>query len=244
MLRSGKTFVQAPRLLRYPREWARSHRHEGMPMKITRRSVVTGLGGALVIGSTSAASLLRPTPQETFGPYFPVRTPPYHDSDLTRIPGRAARALGQVIEVSGRVLRTDGSPVKGAAMEIWQANAAGRYANPIDKNPAPLDPNFEGVALLRTNEEGRYRILTIKPGAYPDPAGGMRTPHIHFDVTSDDYRLVAQMYFPGEELNEKDILISTMPARHRDPELTTCKSIKSHDSGILKFEWDIVLLHA
>jgi protocatechuate 3,4-dioxygenase beta subunit len=214
-------------------------------MNVTRRSVVIGLGsGALAIGSTDAAELLRATPQETFGPYFPVRTPLYHDFDLTRIPGRPGRALGQVLELSGRVLRTDGSPVKDAAMEIWQANAAGRYTNPIDKNPAPLDPNFEGVALLRTNAEGRYHILTVKPGAYPDPAGGMRTPHIHFDVSSDDYRLVAQMYFPGEELNEKDILISTMPARHRDPALTTCKSVKSRERGILKFEWDIVLLHA
>lgn len=214
-------------------------------MNISRRSVVIGLGGgALAIGSTDATELLRPTPQETFGPYFPVRTPTYHDFDLTRIPGRPSRALGRVIEVSGRVLRTDGSHVKDAAIEVWQANAAGRYTNPIDKNPAPLDPNFEGVALLRTNDEGRYRILTVKPGAYPDPAGGMRTPHIHFDVTSDDYRLVVQMYFPGEDLNEKDILIATMPARHRDPALTTCKSVKSLEPGILKFEWDIVLLHA
>ena len=214
-------------------------------MNFSRRSVVIGLSsGALAIGSTDAAELLRPTPQETFGPYFPVRTPPDHDFDLTRLPGRSGRALGQVIEVSGRVLRTDGSRVTGAAIEIWQANAAGRYANPIDKNPAPLDPNFAGVALLRTNDEGRYRILTVKPGAYPDPAGGMRTPHIHFDITSDDYRLVVQMYFPGEELNAKDILISTMPARHRDPALATCKSVPSLEPGMLKFEWDIVLLHA
>jgi protocatechuate 3,4-dioxygenase, beta subunit len=214
-------------------------------MNISRRSVVIGLGsGALAIGSTDATELLRPTPQETFGPYFPVRTPAYHDFDLTRIPGRPSRALGQVIEVSGRVLRTDGSRVNGAAIEIWQANAAGRYSHPIDKNPAPLDPNFEGVALLHTDDEGRYRILTVKPGAYPDPAGGMRTPHIHFDVTSDDYRLVAQMYFPGEDLNEKDILVATMPARHRDPALSTCKSVKSLEPGTLKFEWDIVLLHA
>lgn len=181
---------------------------------------------------------------KTFGPYFPVRTPRYHDFDLTRIPGHRGRALGQIIELSGRVLNVDGAPVNDAALEIWQANAAGRYANPIDKNPAPLDPNFLGVALLHTTAQGRYRILTVKPGAYPDSAGGMRTPHIHFDVTSDAYRLVAQMYFPGEALNEKDILISTMPARHRDPALTICKSVESQQTGVLKFEWDIVLLHA
>jgi protocatechuate 3,4-dioxygenase, beta subunit len=212
-------------------------------MTITRRSLVIGLGaGALVVAD--AAEQLRPTPQETFGPFFPVHTPSYHDFDLTRIPGRPGRALGQVIEVSGRVLGMDGSPIKGAAIELWQANAAGRYANPVDKNPAPLDPNFEGVALLHTTDQGRYRVLTVKPGAYPDSTGGMRTPHIHFDVTSDDYRVVTQMYFPGEVLNEKDILISTMPARHRDPALSICKSVKSNEPGILKFEWDIVLLQA
>jgi len=214
-------------------------------MTISRRNLVIGMGaGAFVVRSSGAAELLRPTPQETFGPYFPVHTPRYHEFDLTRIPGRRSRALGQVIEVSGQVVRMDGSPVNGAALEIWQANAAGRYANPIDKNPAPLDPNFQGVALLHTTAKGRYRIVTIKPGAYPDTAGGMRTPHIHFDVTSDDYRLVAQMYFPGEALNEKDILISTMPARHRDPALTICKAVESPEPGVLKFEWDIVLLQA
>jgi protocatechuate 3,4-dioxygenase beta subunit len=84
--------------------------------------------------------------------------------------------------------------------------------------------------------------MTIKPGAYPYSGGGMRTPHIHFDVTSDDYRLVTQMYFPGEPLNEKDALMSTLPARHRDPALATCKSVPSRVPGILKFEWDVVLL--
>jgi protocatechuate 3,4-dioxygenase beta subunit len=213
-------------------------------MSISRRGVVIGLGaGALAMGSTDAAEL-RPTPQETFGPFYPVHTPKSHDFDLTRIPGRTGRALGQVIEVSGRVLGMDGSPIRGAAMEVWQANAAGRYANPVDKNPAPLDPNFEGVALLRTTDEGRYRIVTVKPGAYPYSGGGMRTPHIHFDVTSADYRLVAQMYFPGEALNEKDPLISTMPARDRDPALAICKSVKSREPGILQFEWNIVLLQA
>jgi protocatechuate 3,4-dioxygenase beta subunit len=211
---------------------------------ISRRAFVAGMGAGALAVRSGAAEPLRPTPQETFGPYFPVRTPRSHDSDLTRIPGRRGRALGQVIEVSGRVLRIDGSPVNRARLEIWQANAAGRYANPIDKNPAPLDPHFQGVALLRTTAQGRYRIRTIKPGAYPDPAGGMRTPHIHFDVTSEDYRLVVQMYFPGETLNEKDILISTMPARHRDPALTICKPVDSRERGVLNFEWDIVLLQA
>ena len=214
-------------------------------MKISRRNVIIGVGaGAFSMRSIATEAQLRPTPQETFGPFFPVQKPRHHGFNLAQIPGRRARALGQVIDLSGRVLRTDGTPVGDARIEIWQANAAGRYLNPIDKNPAPIDPNFEGVALLKSAADGRYRILTVKPGAYPDPAGGMRTPHIHFDVTSDEYRLVTQMYFPGEPLNEKDILVSTMQARHRDPALATCKSVESHDPEILKFEWDIVLLKA
>ncbi len=214
-------------------------------MKVSRRDVIIGVGvGAFSLRSIAGEAQLRPTPQETFGPFFPVHTPRYHDFDLAHIPGKTRRALGQVMELSGRVLRTDGTAVSGAGIEIWQANAAGRYRNPIDKNPAPLDPNFEGVALLKSAADGRYRILTVKPGPYPDPAGGMRAPHIHFDVISDQYRLVTQMYFPGEPLNDKDILVSTMAARYRDPTLATCKSVDSHDPGVLKFEWDIVLLKA
>jgi protocatechuate 3,4-dioxygenase, beta subunit len=214
-------------------------------MKISRRNVIIGVGaGAFSLRSIATNAQLRPTPQETFGPYFPVHMPRHHDFDLAHIPGRTERARGQLIDLSGRILRTDGTSVGGARIEIWQANAVGRYANPIDKNPAPLDPNFEGVAILKTDADGRYRIVTVKPGAYPDPAGGMRAPHIHFDVTSDQYRLVAQMYFPGEPLNEKDLLVSTMPARHRDPALVTCKSVESRELDVLKFEWDIVMLRA
>ena len=113
------------------------------------------------------------------------------------MPGGKGRALGQIIDLSGRVLRTDGSPVSGARLEIWQANAAGRYTNPIDKNPAPVDPNFEGVALLKSAADGSYRILTVKPGAYPDPAGGMRAPHIHFDVHRIYTDWLYKCIFPG-----------------------------------------------
>ena len=213
-------------------------------MTASRRLIVTGLGaGALVMVTrlVPAANTLRPTPQETFGPFFPVVRPSTHDFDLTQVAGRPGRALGQIMELSGRVLRTDGSPVKNAGVEIWQANAAGRYRHPMDTNPAPLDPSFDGVALLRTKEDGGYLLRTVKPGAYPDPGGGMRAPHIHFDVTSNDYRLVAQMYFPSEPLNEKDILISTMPARFRDPALTICKQVTEREPGVLRFEWDVIL---
>lgn len=213
-------------------------------MSISRRTLVKCLAGAVAVPAAAVADTLAPTPQETLGPFFPVRTPAEHGFDLTRVGGRHARPKGQVIELSGHILRTDGSRVAKAMIEIWQANAAGRYINPVDRNPAPLDPNFKGVALLRAGADGAYRIRSIKPGPYPDPAGGMRAPHIHFDVTAGDYRLVTQMYFPGEPLNEKDLLISTMPGRARNPALATCKSVESAESGIMAYQWDIVLLQA
>ena len=213
-------------------------------MRLSRRTVVKCLAGAMAVPAAVAAESLAPTPQETLGPFFPVRTPADHDFDLTRAAGRHARPKGQIIELSGRVLRTDGSRLPKAVIEIWQANAAGRYINPVDKNPAPIDPDFKGLALLRADADGAYRIRTIKPGPYPDPVGGMRTPHIHFDVTAGDYRLVTQMYFPGEPLNEKDILISTMQGRARNPALATCKAVESSEAGVLAFRWDIVLLQA
>jgi protocatechuate 3,4-dioxygenase, beta subunit len=109
-------------------------------MSISRRALRKYLAGAALSGG-AAAGTLPPTPQETLGPFFPVRTTAERGFDLTRGGGRHGRPLGQMIEVLGRILRTDRSPVAKAMIEIWQANAAGRYVNPVDKNPAPLDPN-------------------------------------------------------------------------------------------------------
>lgn len=142
--------------------------------------------------------------------------PSDQDADLTVIAGKTGRADGQVIEVMGRVLNSDGKPIAGARMEIWQANTHGRYTHPSDRNTAPLDPNFEGYAVLTTDAEGRYRFKTIKPGAYPEDSGPMRAPHIHFDVVGRTNRLVTQMYFAGDTLNDTDRFLQTAGAnRHR-----------------------------
>jgi len=213
---------------------------------ITRRSVVGS--GAVALAAVAlprvarSQSILKPTGQETFGPFYPVRAPQSHDTDLTHYPGRNQRARGQVIEIGGRVLDTNGRPLPQATMTVWQANAAGRYTNPVDKNPAPLDPNFLGVTSFGVSADGRYRLRTVKPGPYPEPSGTMRTPHIHFDVTNADYRLATQMYFPGEPLNATDLLLSTLKARHRDPAAAICRPLATREPGVLAFEWDIVLL--
>ena len=218
-------------------------------MAFSRREAMIGalaapLLGAQMLGEEAAAqTTLKPTGQETLGPFYPVRAPTSHDTDLTHYPGRKnGRALGQVIQLTGRVLDVSGRPLPRAALTVWQANAAGRYTNPVDHNPAPLDPNFLGVVSFNVGADGSYRLRTVKPGAYPEPSGTLRTPHIHFDVVNTDYRLVTQMYFPGETLNAKDILLSTLAARRRDPSLSICKPEPISEPGVLGFTFDIVLL--
>ncbi|HEV7264616.1 MAG TPA: protocatechuate 3,4-dioxygenase subunit beta [Falsiroseomonas sp.] len=136
------------------------------------------------------------------------------DNDLARLaPGRIA--LGQLIQVAGRIMDEDGRPVRGAVVEIWQANAAGRYLNPLDTRDAPIDPDFIGHGRTRTDGNGRYAFFTIKPGAYPVPESGRwwRPPHIHLSVLGPSClsRLVTQMYFPGDPLNAHDRLLNAVP---------------------------------
>jgi protocatechuate 3,4-dioxygenase beta subunit len=213
-------------------------------MTISRRMAMAGaLAVPMAVEAAQAQTKLKPTGQETLGPFYPVRAPTSHDTDLTHYPGRkGGRALGQVIQLTGRILDTSGRPLPKAEVKVWQANAAGRYTNPVDNNPAPLDPNFLGVVSFGVDSNGNYRLRTVKPGAYPEPSGTMRTPHVHFDLVNADYRLITQMYFPGEALNGKDILLSTLAARRRDPSLSICKPATTSEPGVLAFTFDIVLL--
>jgi protocatechuate 3,4-dioxygenase, beta subunit len=132
----------------------------------------------------------------------------------------AKRAIGQLIHVRTRVVDEDGTPVAGALVEIWHCNAAGKYIHPNDDNDAPVDPNFYGAARLVADEAGCIELRTIKPAAYPVPGTGgwWRPPHIHFSVWGRVWlsRLVTQMFFPGEPLNERDhILNAVRDARAR-----------------------------
>jgi len=148
------------------------------------------------------------TPEQILGPYFPLKGFD-QNADLTRVPGRPGRAEGQVLNVMGRVLNLKGEPVRNAKVEIWQANARGRYTHPSDTNPAPLDPNFEGTVVLTTDQEGRYRFKTIKPAGYPAGPNRMRPAHIHFQVSGRQDRLVTQMYFEGDPYNDTDRFLLT-----------------------------------
>jgi len=154
-----------------------------------------------------AQSNLRRTPDQILGPFHPGMKTADLSGDLTRVPGRTGRAEGQVLNVMGRVLNIKGEPVREAKLEIWQANRYGRYVHPADRNPAPLDPNFEGFSNLKTDAGGRYKFKTVKPGAYPigpSAPGIMRPPHIHFRFVGQEDELITQMYFEGEPLNEQD----------------------------------------
>ncbi|KGQ19582.1 Protocatechuate 3,4-dioxygenase beta chain [Lysobacter dokdonensis DS-58] len=202
-----------------------------------------GIGSLAFVMPRSAFAALAATPAQTAGPFRPLR-PLESDSDLTLVKGAKGQASGQIIQVAGRVLDVDGKPIRGATVEVWQANSHGRYDHPRDINPAPLDPNFQGYARLRTDDEGRYRFKTVKPGAYPiNPVnpGAVRPPHIHFDVARAKTHLVTQMYFPGEALNAGDIIFGALGPSGAVAIATKLPSTDDMASTELLFGWDIVL---
>lgn len=225
------------------------------PWISTRREV---LQGALTVGSLAVMSpfggaiaddaVIARTPRQTSGPFYPITKPLDIDADLTMISGKPGRAQGKIIHLMGRVFDAKGVPVRGARVEIWQANAVGRYAHPGDVNPAPLDPAFQGFAEQLTDSDGQYRFKSIKPAAYPiNPMnpGAVRPPHIHFDIRAADSRLVTQMYFPGEEANEGDLIFSRLSRTEQKAVIANVlppAADDEPDSVIVR--WDIVLSRA
>jgi protocatechuate 3,4-dioxygenase beta subunit len=142
------------------------------------------------------------------GPFYPITPQKDKDFDLTQVERRTGVAKGKVIWIEGTVVDTNGHGIEDASVEIWQANAAGRYRHPHDPSTAPLDPNFQGWAIVPSGKEGRFRFKTIMPGSYPAAKDWIRPPHIHFKVSKRAYvELITQMYFPGHPLNEKDLLL-------------------------------------
>jgi len=181
------------------------------------------------------------TPEQAMGPFYPVMKPLDKDADLTVIRGKRGRAQGSTIHVMGRVMDHKGEPVRGAQLEIWQANAAGRYAHPSDGNPAALDPNFQGYCIIKTDRDGRYRFKSIKPGAYPIGPGTTRPPHIHLEVLGHKNRLITQMYFPGEPLNEKDDIFNQMGQFKNAAIAKLLPPTKELEPDSKLVMWDIVL---
>lgn len=178
----------------------------------------SGVAGGALVGITGASAEEFPkTPSEIEGPFYPVVAQKDKDFDLTKVEGRDGTAEGKVVIISGQILDTNGKPIEDATVDLWQANAAGRYRHPHESNEAPLDPNFQGWAIVQSGKNGGFRFKTVIPGAYPASKDWVRPPHIHFKVTKKGYvELTTQMYFPGEELNEKDRLLMRKPEGERE----------------------------
>ena len=177
------------------------------------------------------------------GPAIAAVTP--EDADLTRNAGTGGEAIGQRIIVTGRVLDEHGAPVPQALVEVWQANAAGRYIHTTDQWPAPLDPNFLGIGRCLTGADGVYRFLTVRPGAYPwqNHPNAWRPAHIHFSLfgPSAVSRLVTQMYFPDDPLLALDPIFSAVPAAARRRLIAAYAHDVSEPEWALGYRFDIVL---
>jgi protocatechuate 3,4-dioxygenase beta subunit len=166
------------------------------------------------------------------------------DADLTR--QHTGEPLGERIVVTGRVLGSDGKPLRGQLVEIWQANAAGRYRHAVDTHAAPLDPNFTGWGRCLTDDDGTYRFTTVLPGAYPwgNHPNAWRPKHIHFSLFGRAFteRLVTQMYFPGDPLFPFDpIFNSIRDERARRRLVSTFELELTQPNWALGFRFDIVL---
>jgi protocatechuate 3,4-dioxygenase beta subunit len=193
---------------------------------------------------TAPLLLLPQNLTEVTGPLFGAERLGELEDDLTR--QHDAEPIGQRIIVHGRVFDGNGRAVPGTLIEIWQANAGGRYRHTRDNWPAPLDPNFSGCGRAVTDEQGRYRFTTIKPGAYPwkNHSNAWRPAHIHFSLFGRAFtqRLVTQMYFPGDPLFFQDPIFNSV----RD-EAARRRLIAAYDhdatqpESALGFTWDIVL---
>ncbi len=193
---------------------------------------------------TQPLVLLPTTLSEVTGPVFGYDLIRDNDFDLTR--QHASDPIGERIVVSGRVLDTNGRPVPNTLVEIWQANAAGRYPHKRDNHNAPMDPNFTGCGRTMTDAQGRYRFVTIRPGEYPwrNHYNAWRPAHIHFSLfgAACATRLVTQMYFPGDPLLEFDPMYTSIPGERARRRLV---SVFDWETTIpeqaLGYRWDIVL---
>ena len=201
-------------------------------------AAASGVAGGLILPEDARAQGLVATPRQTPGPFYPVTFPPDTDNDLVVLRGSEARAEGIVTHVTGRVLGLDGKPIPGAAVEIWQCDARGRYLHPDDTGGPPRDAAFQGYGRAVSGADGAYRFRTIRPVPYPG-----RTPHIHFAVQAPGRReLVTQMYVAGEPGNDRDSLYRSI----RDPRQRAAVTVRLDpangiEDGALAGTFDLVL---
>jgi protocatechuate 3,4-dioxygenase beta subunit len=178
------------------------------------------------------------TPGQTEGPFYPTYLPADTDTDLVRVQGQKAQALGQITHVRGRVLNRRGEAVRGARVEIWQCDANGIYHHPAQRGVQRRDTAFQGFGRTEVSAEGRYTFRTIRPVPYPG-----RTPHIHFRIDAPGAgRLTTQMYLAAEPQNDRDgVLRGIRDARARESVIVRLEPAGEIEAGALKGTFDIVL---
>ena len=184
-----------------------------------------------------------PTLSELTGPAYPYPSFAPEDADLTK--QHAGEPIGERIILHGRVFDESGRPVPQTLVEIWQANAAGRYAHGVDNHDAPLDPNFSGTGRVLTDADGRYRFITIMPGRYPfqNHYNAWRPAHIHFSLFGANFltRFVTQMFFPGDPLQALDPIYQSVPEHARDRVVARFDIDETKPEWALAFQFDITL---
>ena len=208
--------------------------------------VFPGYASSVKRGPAKRLVQIQHTLSEVTGPLFgDIKLEP-GENDLSRSAENGKEALGERIIVVGRVIDEDERPVPHSVIEIWQANAAGRYRHPVDQHNAPLDPNFSGAGRCVTNEKGEYRFQSIKPGAYPwlNHPNAWRPAHIHLSLFGPCFatRLVTQFFFPGDPLIPLDPILNSIPTKDGRKRLI---SAYAHDvtepEFALGYRFDIVL---
>lgn len=209
--------------------------------KFSRRAMIRlGLGSTAALGTGAGAAGI--TASQSEGPFYPARPQADLDADLTRIAGRSGRAEGRVILVEGHVRAPGGDPIEGALVDVWQANAHGRYRHEADRSEAAPDPDFQGWAMIATDAAGRYGFRTIFPGAYPVNEDWTRPPHIHFKVSRRGYlEVTTQMYFPDEPLNRVDRLLNRVPPAGRSGLIASREEAADDPEAEALYRFDVVL---
>lgn len=194
---------------------------------------------------TKPLVLLKHSLAELSGPVFGDFVLGDLDHDLTKNSVKNGNPIGERIVVHGRVLNELGQPIPDTLIEIWQANAAGRYVHKVDQHHAPLDPNFLGTGRCRSDKNGHYKFYTIKPGAYPwgNHPNAWRPNHIHFSLFGANItnRLVTQMYFPGDPLLQYDPIFLGVPPQGRDLLISKFDLDITEESFALGYRFDFIL---
>jgi protocatechuate 3,4-dioxygenase beta subunit len=205
-----------------------------LPSIDRKRRIVTTLALLASVTPLKAAQLLL-TPPQVRGPFYPLELPLDQDNDLTQVSGQSAVAKGEAADIFGQVLDARGNALPNVRVEIWQANAFGRYHHEGDRQNQPVDPNFQGYGRFVTGADGGYRFRTIKPVPYPG-----RAPHIHFALSGSGFGpLVTQMYVAGAPENERDQLLNSIGDSRLREQLIV--GLQKNEAGILQGRFNIVL---